>query len=192
MDDAVLTYPALAARVRALPPSLGPVRLVAVDGRAGSGKSTFAARLAAALGGAPVVGSDDFPVPWDAGVLSWRDPLAAVLAPLAEGRPALWRRYAWREGAYGPPEEIPAGPVLLVEGVGAAHPAAPAALRVLVAAPDDVRRARTLRRDGPEHAAAHAAWARREAAYFTGPGAPVPDLRVDGTGLTGEVLRVLP
>ncbi|MEU1278345.1 hypothetical protein [Streptomyces sp. NPDC005805] len=44
--------PGLAARLRALPPSCGPVRLVAVDGHAGSGKSTFAARLAEAAGGA--------------------------------------------------------------------------------------------------------------------------------------------
>ncbi|WP_037771610.1 uridine kinase family protein [Streptomyces sclerotialus] len=44
----------LAARLRALPPSCGPVRLVAVDGHAGSGKSTFAGRLAAACGEAAV------------------------------------------------------------------------------------------------------------------------------------------
>ena len=35
------------------------MRLIGVDGHAGSGKSTFAGRLAAALGGAPVLHLDD-------------------------------------------------------------------------------------------------------------------------------------
>ncbi|NDZ89225.1 hypothetical protein G3I23_27350, partial [Streptomyces sp. SID10115] len=51
--------PRLADILRRLPPSCGPVRLVAVDGHAGSGKSTFAGRLAEALGGAPVLRLDD-------------------------------------------------------------------------------------------------------------------------------------
>lgn len=42
---------ALAARVLATPPRLGTVRLVCVDGPAGSGKTTLAARLAEALQG---------------------------------------------------------------------------------------------------------------------------------------------
>lgn len=51
-------YADLAARVLAVPVS-GP-RIVAVDGRGGAGKSTFAGRLAVALGDAPVVHTDDF------------------------------------------------------------------------------------------------------------------------------------
>jgi len=42
-------YADLARSVLAARPGLGPVRLVAVDGPAGSGKTTFAGRLAAAL-----------------------------------------------------------------------------------------------------------------------------------------------
>ncbi|GAA3501980.1 hypothetical protein GCM10019016_090880 [Streptomyces prasinosporus] len=49
----------LASRIRRLPPSCGPVRLVAVDGHAGSGKSTFAGLLADRLGAAPVLHLDD-------------------------------------------------------------------------------------------------------------------------------------
>ncbi len=52
-----------------------PVRrplLVAVDGPGGAGKSTFAERLSLALGGAPVVPTDDFasadaPLGWGLG-----------------------------------------------------------------------------------------------------------------------------
>jgi hypothetical protein len=45
-------------------PLVHRVRLVAVDGAAGAGKSTFARSLAAALGGAPIVPIDDF-LAWD-------------------------------------------------------------------------------------------------------------------------------
>ena len=51
------TFRSLAGSILARP---GGVRLVAVDGYGGAGKSTFAARLAAALGGAAVVHTDDF------------------------------------------------------------------------------------------------------------------------------------
>ena len=51
------------SRLRRLPPSCGPVRLVGVDGHAGSGKSTFAGQLAEALGGAPVLHLDDIATP---------------------------------------------------------------------------------------------------------------------------------
>lgn len=53
----------LADRVRAAPARAGGTRVVAVDGPAGSGKSTFAARLSAALG-APVVHLDDLIPGW--------------------------------------------------------------------------------------------------------------------------------
>ena len=61
----------------------GPLRLVAVDGPGGAGKSTFARELAAAAGGAPVVHTDDFaaadnPIDW------WPRLLEQVIEPLAE------------------------------------------------------------------------------------------------------------
>lgn len=46
---AVETYEELGRRVRAAPARLGPVRLVAVDGPSGAGKTVFAGRLARAL-----------------------------------------------------------------------------------------------------------------------------------------------
>src|SRR3569833_1499642 len=127
---------ALAARLRALAPSCGPVRVVAVDVPSAAGKSTFATELAAALGGAPVVRSDDFPVPWDGDLLAWWPPLTAqVLLPLAAGRTGRFRRYDWRRGAYAEEIQIPPAPVVLIEGVGAARGEAPAAFRIWVEAP---------------------------------------------------------
>ena len=103
-----MTYPALAARLLALPPSCGPVRIVAVDGPSGAGKSTFAGHLAEVLVGAPVVRSDDFRVPWDADPLTWWRPLRhAVLGPLRDGRPVVLRRYDWHHDRYGPEASVP-------------------------------------------------------------------------------------
>ncbi|GAA2579190.1 AAA family ATPase [Actinomadura fulvescens] len=180
----MVDYRGLAARLLMLPPSCGPVRVVAVDGPSGAGKSTLSDRLCEALGGAPVVRSDDFRVPWDADPLTWWDPLrATVLDPLCAGRPARLRRYDWRHDAYGAEEEIPPPPVLIVEGVGAAWRECPAAFRIWIDAPRDVRRARALARDGAEWAAAWDGWTAREERHFADDlTRRRADLTVDGTG----------
>nr|WP_245627521.1 (d)CMP kinase [Actinomadura oligospora] len=191
MTDAPTTYPALADRLRALPPSAGPVRLIAVDGPSGSGKSTFAPRLAAALGalegpdGVPLVRSDDFRVPWDADPLTWWPPFERdVLTPLVAGRPGRLRRYDWHRDVYGPPEELPPAGALVVEGVGAAWRGSPAAFRIWVDAPRDLRRARALQRDGLAYADAWDEWSGRESRHFASDRTRErSDLLVDGTAV---------
>ncbi|MFE9101489.1 uridine kinase family protein [Actinomadura geliboluensis] len=186
VPPSAMTYPALAARLLVLPPSCGPARLVAVDGPSGAGKSTFAGHLAEALVGAPIVRSDDFRVPWDADPLTWWEPLrAAVLDPLCAGCPARLRRYDWHRDGYGPEEEIPPPPILIVEGVGSAWAGSPAAYRIWIDAPYDVRQARALARDGVEYADAWEQWAARETEFFTKDDTkPRCDLHIDGTTFT--------
>ncbi|AVZ71887.1 hypothetical protein SLUN_06485 [Streptomyces lunaelactis] len=112
-----------ARALRALAPSCGPVRLVAVDGHAGSGKSTFAARLAAALGdddsdGAPVLHLDDLASHEE--LFDWTDRmLTQVIGPLSNGRTAHYHPYDWNLRRFGPPRPLEAAPVVLIEGVGA-------------------------------------------------------------------------
>jgi uridine kinase len=155
----------LADRLRRLEPSCGPVRIVAVDGPSAAGKSTFSAELSSALGGAPVVHSDDFPVPWDGDPLAWWPPLTAlVLEPLSAGRTGRFRRYDWRHGTYAEETEIPVAPVVVIEGVGAARAEAPAAFRIWVEAPCDVRRRRAAERGDDLAAWDH--WAETEAKLF--------------------------
>lgn len=159
------TLAGLAVRLRRLAPSCGPVRVVAVDGPSAAGKSAFAARLGRALGGAPVVGADDFPVPWDGDPLVWWSPLTAqVLTPLGEGRAGRFRPYDWRRGVHGREIAIEPGPFLVIEGVGAARAGAPAAFRVWVDAPRDVRRRRAARRG--DDLDAWDRWSVREAEHF--------------------------
>lgn len=188
-----MTYPALAARLLTLPPSCGPVRVIAVDGPSGAGKSTFTDHLSETLVGAPVIRSDDFRVPWDADPLTWWEPLrASALDRLCTGRPALLRRYDWHHDRYGPAEEIPPPPVLFVEGVGSAWAGSPAAYRIWLDAPYAVRRARALDRDGLEYADAWENWATREQEHFAKDETRSRcDLRVDGTAFTPHRFKIL-
>ncbi|MFE5242658.1 MULTISPECIES: uridine kinase family protein [unclassified Streptomyces] len=111
-----------ARRLRSLPPSCGPVRLIAVDGHAGSGKSTFTGRLAEALGGAPVLRLDDLATHEE--LFSWTDRLRTqVLDPLARGESARYAPYDWTARRFGPPRTLEAAPVVLMEGVGAGRAA---------------------------------------------------------------------
>lgn len=159
----------LAERVRCAAPRLGPVRLVVVDGPAGSGKTTLAAALAAALDDAPVVHMDDLYEGWSglhAGVQ--RRLLAQVLEPLACGRPGRYQRYDWDLGRLAEWHDVPLRPALVVEGVGAA--AAPvdpyAVLRVWVEAPADARLARLIARDGEALRGELLRWTDLEARHF--------------------------
>jgi len=162
----------LARRVAAAAPSCGPVRLVAVDGPAGSGKTTLADGLAAALG-CQVVHSDDFPVPWDEGPGPWYDALdRQVLQPLRHGRPGAFRRYDWTLGRYGERVAVPVAPVLVVEGVGVARASAAELLAytIWVEAPEEIRLRRVLARDGADLADRWRAWFAAERAWFAADG----------------------
>src|SRR5262245_21500525 len=87
-------YEDLAASVIATQAVAGAVRLVAVDGPGGSGKTTFAARLAAALrprdGTFAVIHTDDLLDGWADQVSFWPRLEEWVLAPLRRGAAARY------------------------------------------------------------------------------------------------------
>ncbi|HWK93665.1 MAG TPA: AAA family ATPase [Luteimicrobium sp.] len=179
---------ALVTRVRDGEPRLGPAgdraRLVVVDGPAGSGKTTLAAQLGDALP-AQVVHMDDLYEGWS-GLRAGTDRLLAqVLAPWAEGRDGRYARYDWEAGAFAEEHDVPRAPFLVVEGCGAGarRLADLTALLVWVEAPDDVRLARGLARDG-EGAREHwLAWMRDEREVYAAEGtAERADVRLDGWG----------
>ncbi|MFD5797154.1 uridine kinase [Streptomyces diastatochromogenes] len=173
----------LAARLRGLPPSVGPVRLIAVDGHAGSGKSTFAGRLAAALGGAPVLHLDD--IASHEQLFDWTDRLLAqVIGPLSRGENAHYTPYDWRARAFGPPLPLPAAPVVVIEGVGAGRRALrPYLARLLwMELPREESWARGRLRDGDEQREFWAGWVEAEHAHFAAdPSRPHADLLVRQT-----------
>lgn len=176
----------VASRVLGSAPRLGDVRLVVVDGPAGSGKTTYAAALSAALGDAPVVHMDDLYEGWAGLALGvWERLEAQVLAPLRDGRAACYRVYDWAAGEFAEWVDLPGHGVLVVEGVGAAaRPVDPSAvLRVWVEVPAELRLARGLSRDGQAMRDNWVRWAEVEQAHFRNDGTRRrADLFVDGTG----------
>ena len=157
----------LAARVRASAPRLGAVRLVCVDGPAGSGKTTLGNRLGGELG-AQVLHVDDLLEGWAGLAGMWPRLQAGVLDPLAAGRPGRYRRYDWVSAAFAELCEVPVADFLVLEGCGSARRAGDpvTSLRVWVEAPAAVRLARGLARDGEAMRAHWLAWMREEAAHF--------------------------
>lgn len=159
-------------------------RLIGVDGRAGSGKTTLAGDIAAAIPDAVVVHVDDFAGPlvpeWD-----WRRFHEQVLAPLLAGRPGRYQRWEWNRDEPAEWHDVPAGAVLVVEGVSCTRAELGAAwdLQIWVDAPRAVRLARAVERDG-EQMLGHwlEVWMPSEEAYIARehPEERV-DLIVDGT-----------
>ncbi len=178
-----VTFAALGAQVTSAPPRLGPVRLVCVDGPAGSGKTTFAGRLARALGDVQVVHMDDLYEGWSGLDRVWERLYGWVLEPMAAGRPGRYRRYDWAAGEFAEWHTVPVADVLVVEGCGSAQRGVDpyATLRVWVEVPRELRLQRGIVRDGEALRAEWLRWAELEAAHFARERTRErADLRVDG------------
>ena len=160
----------------------GPVRLVAVDGPGGAGKSTFAARLAEAAG-APVVPTDDF-ASWDDPLGWWPRLLAQVIEPLVRGEPARYQRFDWSTGRLAEWITVEPAPVVVIEGVssGRSEWAEQLAFVVWVETPAATRLARGLERDGDDAIDDWRAWMSAEDEHYRrDPTRERADLVIDGT-----------
>ena len=174
----------LAARVLAAPARLGAVRLMCVDGPAGSGKTTLAGRLADALGdAAALVHFDELYAGWTISGAQGRLQ-AGVLGPLAEGRAGSHHRFDWATRRFGAePVAVPVRAVLVVEGCGSSPRALDpwTSLRIWVEAPADLRLSRGLARDGSSLEPEWRRWLDTEAAEFAREGTrDRADVRLDG------------
>ncbi|MCG7286676.1 uridine kinase [Cellulomonas sp. ACRRI] len=185
-DAAGVVVPLLLSRA----PRLGRVRVVAVDGPAGSGKTTLAAAVARGCAGAGVrahvVHMDDLYAGW-AGLEGdlWPRLAAQVLEPLRRGVPGRFQRYDWAAGRFGGWVDVPVPGVLVLEGCGSGRLAAAGDLSLLVwvEADDGMRLARGLERDGAQARPHWERWMRDEAAHFAREGTRGrADVRVDAWG----------
>ncbi len=172
-------------------PAAGQTRVIAVDGRSGSGKTSLAARLSGALS-APVVALEDLYGGWD-GLERGVDVLVSeVLEPLAAGRTALVPRYDWIAAGWDTPWALEPPEVLIVEGAGAGARRAATYESVLIwmETPASVRKKRALDRDGETFAPYWDAWAAQEDEMLARERTPQrADVTIDG--ITGHILRAL-
>lgn len=153
--------------------SAEPVRVLAVDGPAGSGKTTFAALLADELQRCtgqvpPVVHTDDLCEGWN-GLPGVPGKLTSqVLEPLASGSAGRYRRWDWVGSRPGEEMVVPSADWVVVEGVGCGATPCRPHLSALAWLEADVatRRGRALQRDGEIFAPHWDAWAEAEKELF--------------------------
>jgi uridine kinase len=186
------TFAQLGAYVKKLKPRLGDVRLVAVDGPSGAGKTRFALRLAKQID-APVVHTDDFLDGWEDQFTFWERLEDRVLGPLRRGETAFYQRYRWDRGTFDPaPVRLDPAPVVIVEGFSSARRALypELSLIVFVDAPPDLRLARALARDGDDSLAFRAyleRWRSAEDRHYAADRTKQhADLVVDGSAETTD------
>lgn len=146
--------------------------VVAVDGPSGSGKSSLATALAAALGHPQIVQMDDIYPGWDGLADAVPHLHDWVLAPLAAGERAAYRRFDWVAHAFAEEHEVPAAPLLIVEGVGSSvgPSAAYVAVALWVEAELEERFRRGIARDGEAYRPHWERWARQEQAMYAADG----------------------
>lgn len=155
----------------------GSVRVIAIDGPAGSGKTTLAQQLADELSARDlnsvhVVHMDDVYRGWSQDLVTdLANKLETqILKPIKKGLPASYTKFDWHKNAYDDQVAIPECDFLILEGVGAANPKLRPyfAYSIWIEADPSVRLDRVLARDGQEIKAQMITWQLKEQSYFRG------------------------
>ncbi len=170
----------------------GPVRLVAIDGPGGAGKSTFAQRLSHAAGNAPVVHAagnapvvhtDDF-AGADSSIEWWPRLLDQVINPLAKNQPAHYQRYDWRSESLAEWHTVEPTAIVIIEGVSAGRSewAEHLSFVIWIETPREERLRRGLERDGHDALSDWETWMAAEDVHFQrDPSHERADVVIDGT-----------
>lgn len=157
-------------------PTLGPGRLVCVDGPAGSGKTTLGAAVRRAArdllpadGTVDLLHMDNVYAGWAGLETGMATVATSVVEPLRHGRPGRYRRFDWHAMAFAEQHVVNPVDVLVIEGVGSASAAYDDAITCLVwvETPSDVRLDRGLARDGERLRDHWLQWREVEEAMFT-------------------------
>ena len=169
-------------------PTLGSTRLVCVDGRAGSGKTTLAEamlRAASEVGRARLLHMDDMYEGWgglgDVSERVERD----LVRPLRENHPGRYQRYDWHRETFAEWRTVDPVDLLILEGVGSGAAVYDDTITKLVwvEAPRDLRVERGLARDGAEVLPMWLDWMESEEVVFARERTRQrADVVVDGSG----------
>lgn len=140
--------------------------MLLIDGRSGSGKTSFTQRLSVPFPEAQIVHLDDLYPGWDG--LTEGVGRGYTLADVwAHGKPTSFVPTQWPGMAPRQPVRLSPDVPLIIEGVGALHcrPKSERGVGVrgyFIAAPTHVRKERALARDGRTFAPHWESWARQE------------------------------
>lgn len=143
---------------------------IAIDGRSGSGKSTFASSLAQHLSefsSVNILRLEDLYHGWH-GLADARRMYNDLLPALAAGETVTYSTWDWANDRLGEHHEFTAADILIIEGVGALNDQAREIINfgIWLAAPEDFRRERALARDGQTYRPYWSTWAEQESVYL--------------------------
>lgn len=144
---------------------------IAIDGRSGSGKSTFASDLAqqlAATASVAVLRLEDLYHGWH-GLSHACDLYPRLLPTLLRGEKVTFPTWDWAADSLGAQQSFSPAEIVIIEGVGALHDQAIQYIDfgIWLDAPEQFRRERALDRDGQTYTPYWAMWAEQEATYLT-------------------------
>jgi uridine kinase len=158
--------------------------IIALDGRSGTGKSTFAKNMAEKLGAA-IIDGDDFytggtltewakrnPQEKAELVIDWKRIRNEALIPLKEGRTASWHPFNWEtlQGLAEEPITLIPSKIVIVDGAYSGRPELADLIDVsaLLQLADPIRRQRLKEREGELFVEEwHPVWDEAEEYYFT-------------------------
>ena len=152
--------------------------VLALDGRCGSGKTTLANALAQQFPASAVLRTDDFYLPPAQRAHGWEQTPCAnmdlarlrdeALRPAYAGQTVDYRAYSCREGEYLPTAQLPAQPLVILEGSYSHHPLLRPyeTLRVFVTCTKAEQTWRLQAREGARYADFAARWVPLEEGYF--------------------------
>jgi len=161
---------ALVEQIQQSPSRCGNVKLVTIDGPAGSGKTTLAHELAGLIAGSQVIAMDGLYNGWLDALKPelWQRIDEVILQPLTQGQVAKYDAFNWNKLAFDTPVEVAPSEIIILEGVGSSHPriAKSSSLNVWISAPEDLLLERVLNRDGAHIRQEMLDWQLAERAYF--------------------------
>jgi uridine kinase len=150
-----------------------PTPIILIDGRSGSGKTTFAKQLQNRLflqgeSSPRILHMDDLYNGWS-GLQAGSDYLLRfVLGPLAAGKKPSWQEYDWALEERDQWREFEAGTPLIVEGCGSLSAASAelAHLSIWIETDADVRKQRWNAREPEAHSHFWPIWAAQEEEFY--------------------------
>ena len=148
----------------------GNVRIVTVDGKAGSGKTTFASHLSHVLNDCPVVSMDSLYNGWDHALEdeTFTRIIEQILNPLKLTGCANYQTYDWHEKMFAKTTSITNAETVIIEGVGSGHPKLSSfvSLAIWIEADERSLLSRVLQRDGDEIREDMLRWQKKEITFF--------------------------